>query len=273
MGRRIRYQTGTGPAPRTTARRAGNDRIAGIRGRNRLKLRARAAALTGRTEVMADTNAGTATTEGTLPTVAVEGPAAQALAESAAVIGDLQFVMECCKRLLTELAVPEEDRDPLVPQALWSAALNGYARCFGKGSRPGLTVEDVRRLPLEGEVVKYHKWLLAERGRQATRAVNPFDEVRVGAVLSPPDAPARKLRGIAILPVSHVLVDETGVRQLGGLASELARQSAEQAREQQEAVLAETRQQDIGALAKQPLLRMLTPADESAARDEPAART
>ena len=84
---------------------------------------------------MADTNAGTATTEGTLPTVAVEGPAAQALAESAAVIGDLQFVMECCKRLLTELAVPEEDRDPLVPQALWSAALNGYARCFGKGSR------------------------------------------------------------------------------------------------------------------------------------------
>jgi hypothetical protein len=221
---------------------------------------------------MADTNAGTASTEGTLPTVAVEGPAARALAESAGVIGDLQFVMECCKRLLSELAVPEEDRDPLVPQALWSAALTGYGRCFGKGSQPGLTIEDVRALPLEGEVVKYHKWLLSERTRQAARAANPFDEVRIGAVLSAPDTADRKLRGIAILPLSKVLVDETGVRQLGGLASELAKQSAERAREQQEAVLTDTAGQDIADLDKQPLLRMLTPADEAAARDEPAAR-
>jgi hypothetical protein len=174
--------------------------------------------------------------------------------------------MECCKRLLTELAAPEEERDPLVPQALWSAALTGYARCFGKGSRPGLTLDDVRALPLEGEVVKYHQWLLAERSRQATRATSPFDEVRVGAVLSPRHSPERKLRGIAILPVSHVLVDETGVRQLGGLAAELAKQAADRAKEQQETVLAEATRQDLAALEKLPLLRMLTPADEAAGR-------
>ena len=221
---------------------------------------------------MADTNAGTAAQdgtgqEGTLPTVAIEGPAARALAESAAVIGDLQFVMECCKRLLTELAAPGEERDPLVPQALWSAALTGYARCFGKGRPPGLTLDDVRALPLEGEVVKDHQWLLAERSRQATRATSPFDEVRIGAVLSPRHSPERKLRGIAILPVSHVLVDETGVRQLGGLAAELAKQAADRAQKQQETVLAEASHQDLAALDKQPLLRMLTPADEAAARD------
>ena len=215
---------------------------------------------------MADTNAGTAAQEGTLPTVAIEGPAARALAESAAVIGDLQFVMECCKRLLTELAGPEEERDPLVPQALWSAALTGYARCFGKGSQAGLTLDDVRALPLEGEVVKYHQWLLAERSRQATRATSPFDEVRIGAVLSPRHSPERKLRGIAILPVSHVLVDETGVRQLGGLAAELAKLAADRAKEQQETVLAEAARQDLAALDKLPLLRMLTPADEAAGR-------
>ena len=223
---------------------------------------------------MADTNAGTTAgegtaeagtvQEGTLPAVAIEGPDAVALAESAAVIGDLQFVMECCKRLLTELNVPDADRDPLVPQALWSAALTGYARCFGKGSRPGLTLDDVRRLPLEGEVVKYHQWLLSERGRLAARATSPFDEVRIGAVLSPRHAPDRKLRGIAILPVSHVLVDETGVRQLGGLAAELAKQAADRAREQQDTVLAEARRQDLAALDRLPLLRMLTPADEAA---------
>ena len=78
--------------------------------------------------------------------------------------------MECCKRLLTELAKPEDGRDPVVPQALWSSALVAYARCFGKGKRLGLTSEDVSGLPLEGEVMKYHKWLLEERNRTVNHA-------------------------------------------------------------------------------------------------------
>ena len=46
---------------------------------------------------------GTAPAAGTL-TVALDVPSAQVLADQAAIIQDLQFVMECCKRLLTELA-------------------------------------------------------------------------------------------------------------------------------------------------------------------------
>ena len=42
------------------------------------------------------------------------------------------------KGLLGELDKPEEDRDPVVPQALWSAALASYSRCFSKGKRFGL---------------------------------------------------------------------------------------------------------------------------------------
>ena len=45
-------------------------------------------------------------------TVALDVPSAYILADQAAIIQDLQFVMDCCKRLLTELAKPEEDRDP-----------------------------------------------------------------------------------------------------------------------------------------------------------------
>jgi hypothetical protein len=63
-----------------------------------------------------------------------------------------------------------------------------------------------------------------------------------------------------------VLVDETGVRQLGGLAAELAKQAADRAKEQQETVLAEATRQDLAALDKLPLLRMLTPDDEAAGR-------
>jgi hypothetical protein len=41
-----------------------------------------------------------------------------------------------------ELATAEQDRDEVVPQALWPSALVAYARCFGKGSRFGLATEE-----------------------------------------------------------------------------------------------------------------------------------
>jgi hypothetical protein len=195
----------------------------------------------------------TAPAAGTL-TVALDVPSAQVLADQAAIIGDLQFVMECCKRLLTELAKPEITRDAVVPNALWSAALVAYARCFGKGKRFGLTTEDVRSLPLEGEVMKYHRWVLAERDKLATHASNPFDAAKIGAALSPPDRDKRQVEGIAILATSHVLVDDTGVRQLGGLASELAKQTAGKAQQQQEVVLADAQQLSLDRLYRQPPL-------------------
>lgn len=194
-------------------------------------------------------------------TVALDLPSAQVLADQASIISDLQFVMECCKRLLSELVTPEEERDPVVPQALWSAALVAYARCFGKGKRFGLTAEDIQALPLRGEVMKYHKWVIAERNRLATHSANPFEAAKVGAALSLPGQPTRRVEGIAVLSTSHVLVDDTGVRQLGGLASELAKQTAEKAKHQQDVVLAEAQQIDIAALDKLPRLHAGSPGD------------
>jgi hypothetical protein len=194
-------------------------------------------------------------------TVALDLPSAQVLADQASIISDLQFVMECCKRLLSELVTPEEERDPVVPQALWSAALVAYARCFGKGKRFGLTAEDIQALPLRGEVMKYHKWVIAERNRLTTHSTNPFEAAKVGAALSLPGQPTRRVEGIAVLSTSHVLVDDTGVRQLGGLASELAKQTAEKAKHQQDVVLAEAQQIDIAALDKLPRLHAGSPGD------------
>src|ERR1700690_3249248 len=121
--------------------------------------------------------AGGTTAAGRQPmlTVALEGPSAQLLADQALVVGDLQFVMDCCKRLLAELDRAPEDRDPVVPQALWSAALTAYGRCFGKGKRLGLTADDVRALPLEGAVLKYHLWVLSERDKLTTHPLDPFE--------------------------------------------------------------------------------------------------
>jgi hypothetical protein len=200
----------------------------------------------------------------TMLTVALDLPSAKVLADQASIIQDLQFVMDCCKRLLTELARPEEDRDGVVPQALWSSALVAYARCFGKGRRFGLATEDVRNLPLHGAVMKFHKWVIEERNKLTVHPADPFEATKIGAALSPPGQRERRVEGIAIFSASHVLIDVIGVRQLGGLASELAKQTAEKAQEQQDSVLADAQQLNIDSLYRSPPLRMQPPTDDAA---------
>jgi hypothetical protein len=187
-------------------------------------------------------------------TVAVDVPSARVLADQASIIQDLQFVMDCCKRLLAELARPEEDRDGVVPQALWSSALVAYARCFGKGRSSGLTTDDVRNLQLQGAVIKFHKWVIEECDKFIVYPADPFEAAKIGVVLSPPGRKERRVEGIAIFSTSRVLIDAIGVRQLGGLASELAKKIAEKAQEQQDSVLTDVQQLDIGSLYRSPPL-------------------
>jgi hypothetical protein len=201
-------------------------------------------------------------------TVALDLPSARILAGQASVIQDLQFVMDCCKRLLTELARPEEDRDGVVPQALWSSAVVAYARCFGRGRRFGLSTEDVRNLPLHGAVMKFHKWVIEERNKVTARPADPFEAAKVGAALSSPGQAERRVEGIAIFSAGHVLVDVIGVRQLGGLASELAKHIAEKAQEQQDSVLADAQQLNVDSLYRSPPLRM-QPTTDGPAGDTP----
>jgi hypothetical protein len=188
-------------------------------------------------------------------TVALDTPSARILADQMSVIQDLQFVMDCCKRLLAELARPEEDRDGVVPLALWSSALLAYARCFGQGRGSGLVVEDVRNLPLQGAVMKFHEWVIEERDKLTGHPADPFEAAKIGAALSPPGQKERRVEGIAIFSTSRVLIDVTGVRQLGGLASELAQQTAGKAQSQQDCVLSEAQQLDISSLYGAPPLR------------------
>ena len=92
-------------------------------------------------------------------------------------------------------------------------------------------------LPLHGAVMKFHQWILEERDKLAARAANPAEGAKVGAALSPPEQKDRRVEGIVIFASSREVVDDVGVRQLGGLASELAKQTAEKAQEQQDVVL------------------------------------
>jgi hypothetical protein len=194
------------------------------------------------------------------PTVALDMPSAGVLADQASIIQDLQFVMDCCKRLLTELTRPEEDRDGIVPLALWSSAVVTYARCFGAGRSSGLTVEDVQNLPLQGAVMKFHQWVIEERDKLIEHSADPFEAAKIGAALSPAGQKGRRVEGIAVFSTNRVLIDATGVRQLGGLASELAKQTAVKAQKQQDVVLSDAQQLDITSLSESPPLPTQPPA-------------
>ncbi len=195
-------------------------------------------------------------------TVNLDVPSARVLADQASIIQDLQFVMDCSKRLLNELDKAEDERDPLIPLALWTSAVMAYARCFGKGKRFGLTNDDVKNLPLHGAVMKFHTWVLEERDKLAAHAANPLEAATVGAVLSAPDQAKRRVEGIVIFASSHVVVEDIGVRQLGGLASELAKLTAEKAQEQQDVVLKDAQKLDLDELYELPPLRTAPPEDD-----------
>jgi hypothetical protein len=187
-------------------------------------------------------------------TVALDTPSARILADQASIINDLQFVMDSCKRLLDELAKPQEDRDGVVPQALWSSALVAYARCFSADRRSGLAVDDVQNLPLQGAVMKFHTWVIEECGKLTAPPADPYEAVTIGAALAPPGQKKRRVEGIAVFTTSRVLIDVIGVRQLGGLASELAKQTAQKAEKQQHEVLTDAQQLDIDGLYELPPL-------------------
>jgi hypothetical protein len=204
-------------------------------------------------------------------TVGLELPSAQLLADEIATIKDLQFVMECCKRLLAELVKPEEEQDPVIPQALWSAALTAYDRCFAKGKKFGLSTDDVKSLPLEGQVVKFHEWVVDERNILGKHPTNPFDEARVGAVLANPGQGDREVQGVTVLSASHILVDGAGVRQLGALASELAKQTAEKAQKQESVVAADAQQLGLDKLYTMTPLLVGAPSDEESSSEDGSA--
>jgi hypothetical protein len=197
-------------------------------------------------------------------TVALDTPSARILADEASIINDLQFVMDCCKRLLTELARPQEERDGVVPQALWSSALVAYGRCFSEDRRSGLAIDDVQNLPLQGAVMKFHTWVIGEYDKLTAPPAGPYETAKVGAALSPPGQKKRRVEGIAVFSTSRVLIDVIGVRQLGGLASELAKQTAQKAEKQQDAVLTDAQQLDIDSLYESPPLSPQQPGAEDA---------
>jgi len=146
----------------------------------------------------------------------VASPAAAALADLAAIFDDLQTVLLCCERLVSQLSVPEPD--PVVVESLWTTALLSYSRCFAPGGRGmGLTEADVEGLELEGEVLAWHRMVRQIKKHYADPAVNPREVFEVGVAVSDGTP-----MGVAITSTRQALPDTVSVHQTGAIAYQLS---------------------------------------------------
>jgi hypothetical protein len=135
----------------------------------------------------------------------IGSPAAAALADLAAMFDDLQTVLLCCERLVSEVRPGVGKQvDEVVVESLWTTALISYSRCFAGGERGmGLTEDDVDGLELQGEKLAWHRMLRTLKKHFADPAANPRESFTVG---------------VAITSTRQVPVDEQTVRQTGALA-------------------------------------------------------
>ncbi|HJQ00356.1 MAG TPA: hypothetical protein VJ851_02040 [Jatrophihabitans sp.] len=187
---------------------------------------------------------------------------AQLLNDLAAVIHDLGFVISCAERLLIELAKEDDGGDRIVVQALWSAALVAYNRCFSTGKRTGIRHDLVGDIGLQGEVKKFHDYLTSMRNKHIAHSVNPFEASTVGAILAS-DPPA--VLGIATLWMRHIVTDRQGVEQLRGLALSLQHHAAKLADEQTALVQAEAEAIGAAELSRRPLIQLVAPGPDEVA--------
>jgi hypothetical protein len=165
------------------------------------------------------------------PTAArhLDTPAARELSDLASIFDDLQTVLRCCERLISELAAGEPD--PLVVEALWTTAVLSYSRCFADGrSGAALTEQDVSTTQLQGQVLEWHKVLRQMRKHYADPADNPRERFSVGVTQ---DSEGRA-SGIAITSAPQPTLDEVTVRQTGALAYELSQLVDQRITEHQE---------------------------------------
>ena len=190
----------------------------------------------------------------------VEFPEAKRLADLASILRDLQATVETCKRVVALLE--SEEKDAILLEGLWSAALVRYVRCFAFGKRYGLTEEMFEGL--QGDPIGTHRWYKNMRDKHVAHSVNPYEQVRVGVVLSPEESKERKILGVSTLAGSYICPDKKGVEQLGMLANVLIKKVGELGKECENSVLETAKTLPIDQLYNQATSRVVAPGPQEA---------
>jgi hypothetical protein len=131
---------------------------------------------------------------------------AKEFADIASIVQDLNLCMKMCERLIESLDSGRED--PVLQASLWTSAIIGYARCFATGKRFGISDKYLSRL--NGDPVGAHKFFMNMRDKHIAHSVNPFEQTKIGLVLSDPEM-GKKVIGIVNISQRHITATKNGV--------------------------------------------------------------
>ncbi len=195
----------------------------------------------------------------------VEYQEARDLADRASIQQDLTFVVETLSRLADLLREGSEDH--VLLRSYWSAALVAYVRCFASGKRVGLSESVFEGIAgTEEPAVDVHRFYKNMRDKHIAHSVNPFDQVEVGLVLSPPASQERRVEGVATLSMSLTAPVLEGVESLRELALIAREKNRAEGKRLEEAVLRVGHQQGLDALYGKATMRTTVPEPKAAGK-------
>ena len=187
--------------------------------------------------------------------VEVDYPEARKLADVHSILQELKSVMETCMRLRELLK--EDPKDWLLMESLWTAALLRYSRCFASGKRHGLSEDIYKDLP--GDAVGVHRLYENLRNKHIAQSVNPFEQVKVGLILSPEKSQEKKVMDVSPFLMKLVATTDDDVRQLGALVKVFVKELMKNGEQYGEEVLRIGRSLPIDELYSLPRLRTVAP--------------
>lgn len=188
-------------------------------------------------------------------------PEAKKLADLVSISQDLNFCIDCCERLVGLLE--SDSKESTLIQSLWTSALISYVRCFATGKRFGLS-EDIL-LKFEGEPIEVHNYYKNLRDKNIAHSVNPFEQIKIGVVLSHPDS-EKEVLGIANLGMKHISGVADDVRQLAQIALTFLAEVAKLRKDAQDQTLIAAKKIPIADLYRQPRMQLVAPSGEQAGK-------
>lgn len=197
----------------------------------------------------------------------LSGPAARRYADLVSISRDLSFVVACCQELLALMEDEKAARSPaqaVFAEALWTAGLVAYCRCFATGKREGL--DEGIFDELQGQPREVHTWMRQMRDKHVAHSVSPFEQYGVVAMVDRAATDASGIIGLMTVSFNMGRPGQDGVRGLAMLAARLGSLIEELENEAHAAALEEARGTPVTDLLHQPYFTMTVPGPDDAGR-------
>jgi hypothetical protein len=190
-----------------------------------------------------------------MPIAELKSNLAKELADRAAIFQDLTFCVACCDRAIESLGA--DTKDLVLIRALWTAALVAYARCFASGVRFGLSPDLFDHFA--GDPHAAHEYYLDLRNKHIAHSVNAYEQIVIGAVLSPVGDAIRNVEGIATLVGTSASQSIPSIEQFRTLVKTALKHIADNGKKLSNRVFEEAKAIPIDELYKRATPRVTVP--------------